>query len=71
MKIQVDLCDCSGNIFAIMGRVKKDMQNYRRIIEPSYEDEKIFKQLNEDVNNNANNYDEALRIISKYVELTI
>jgi hypothetical protein len=71
IKIRVELCNCSGNIFAVLGRVKKDMQNYRRRVDPSYEDENIFKKLDEDIKTNANNYYEALRIISKYVDLTI
>ena len=67
-RIKIDLSDCDSNIFGVLGRLQKEMKNYYRRIDQSYEHERIFSELQRNVLL-TKTYDEALQVIMTFVDI--
>ena len=69
MKIPVKIPCLQDNIFFILSVIKNTMKLYRIQIDKKYDDEKMFLKLEKDIRQNGKSYDDAIRIIKKYVEI--
>ncbi len=66
-KPTVQLSGTDGNVFSLMGTCKKAMKRYQQQIDPTYNTDLMFREMQDEIN--QGDYNNALSVMLAYCEV--